>query len=55
MVLKIMVNFCNIWATLAVGPMYGLAVGPMYGAIFATAPFSDLTILSRPLMLGSDP
>ena len=34
-----MVNYCKIWAT--------LAVGHMYQAISATTPFSDLTILSQ--------
>ena len=39
MVPKEMVNFCNIWAT--------LVVGPMYQAVSTDAPFNDLTILSQ--------
>ena len=39
MVPKMTVNFCSIWAI--------LAVGPMYQAISAAAPFSNLTMLSQ--------
>ena len=43
---KITINFCRIWATLVVGPMY-LAISP-------TAPFNDHTNFPRPLIPDSD-